>query len=160
MPDAGASEFSCRLRAAAVCLRGGRVLLVRHHPEGVAEPYWVPPGGGVRLGETLVDAALRELEEETGYAGEVAGVFGAREVFKQAGTVHEVFLRVGLAEDAPEAPSSPVEHVLKEARWLAPKDLAGATVYPGAARDWLADPDAHTTPLDRLLMPPVYVRGR
>jgi len=160
MPSSESSEFACRLRAGAVCLRRGRVLLVRHHPTGVGEPYWVPPGGGVGPGETLVDAALRELEEETGYAGEVEGVFGAREVFKQAGTVYEVFLRVGLAEDAPEAPSSPVEHVLKEARWLAPRDLAGATVYPEAVRDWLADPDEHTTPRGRLLMPPVHVRGR
>jgi 8-oxo-dGTP diphosphatase len=46
-------------------LDGDRVLLVqRARPPQVGR--WTVPGGGVELGETLEEAALRELGEETG----------------------------------------------------------------------------------------------
>lgn len=47
-----------------VVVRDGRVLLIRR---GKAPLYgrWVVPGGTVELGETLEEALVREMEEET-----------------------------------------------------------------------------------------------
>lgn len=43
----------------------GRILLARHEkPDGAQ--VWLLPGGGVRVGESLLAALRRELEEETG----------------------------------------------------------------------------------------------
>jgi ADP-ribose pyrophosphatase YjhB (NUDIX family) len=42
----------------------GRILLLRH--EKAAGDVWLLPGGGVRVGESLVRALTRELSEETG----------------------------------------------------------------------------------------------
>ena len=47
------------------------VLLVEHagihaDDEGHAEPFWIPPSGGVDFGESLAEAVCREAEEETG----------------------------------------------------------------------------------------------
>lgn len=51
----------------------GAVLLVRYHDPEPIDPrkhepqtYWVPPGGGVDDEESFEQAAIRELEEETG----------------------------------------------------------------------------------------------
>jgi 8-oxo-dGTP diphosphatase len=156
--DGSPREFTCRLRGAAVCMRDQRVLLVRHERPNAPAPYWVPPGGGVWPGETLQAAALRELEEETGYRGQVGGVFGVREVFKPAGTVLEAFFDVRLdAEEAARPPSCPAGKVLKEARWFSAAELAEVVVYPEVVAEWLADRERHTVPVGALLMPPVTV---
>lgn len=56
-----------RTRAVAVVLRGEE-LLVMHRRRGDRE-YAVLPGGGIEEGESVQDAVLRELREETGLRG-------------------------------------------------------------------------------------------
>ena len=56
-----------------VVLRGDRVLLVRRGtPPGLGE--WSLPGGAQQLGETVYEAARREVLEETGLEVEVLGM--------------------------------------------------------------------------------------
>ncbi|HET9545393.1 MAG TPA: NUDIX domain-containing protein, partial [Gaiellaceae bacterium] len=55
-----------RIRVSALLRREGRILLCRHEKPG--REYWLLPGGGVNLGESLADALQRELTEEVGIA--------------------------------------------------------------------------------------------
>jgi ADP-ribose pyrophosphatase YjhB (NUDIX family) len=56
---------SPRVGVGAIVLHGGRVLLVRRG-QPPALGLWSVPGGLVDLGETTVEAARREVEEECG----------------------------------------------------------------------------------------------
>jgi ADP-ribose pyrophosphatase YjhB (NUDIX family) len=58
-----------------VVVKDGKILLVkRGYPP--REGMWAIPGGVIEVGETVVEAAVRELEEETGIRAEPMGVVG------------------------------------------------------------------------------------
>lgn len=47
-----------------------------------AHPFWMPPGGGVQLGETLIEAVQREVLEETGLQVAVGDLWYISEYIK------------------------------------------------------------------------------
>lgn len=68
-----------------VCLRDDSVLLIRRGtPPRQGE--WSLPGGRIEPGERAMDAALRELREETGVEAEITGLIDVVDgLFPEAG---------------------------------------------------------------------------
>ncbi|WP_210204580.1 NUDIX hydrolase [Microvirga sp. 17 mud 1-3] len=63
----------------AVVLRGDHVLLVRRaNPPDAG--LWGFPGGKIEYGETVADAALRELQEETAIAAQAGEVLATLDI--------------------------------------------------------------------------------
>ena len=112
----------------------GRLLVVlrRHEP---AAGTWSIPGGRVAAGESLVDAVVREVREETGLDVRVTGAVGVVERAAPGGgryVIHDFaaevvggHLRAG--DDAADV------------RWVGPDELIALPTPPGmveALREW------------------------
>jgi len=114
-----------------VVVRDGRVLLIRR---GKAPLYgrWVVPGGTVELGETLEEALVREMEEETSLRVEpieVLTVFDRIERDGERVVYHYVivdYLCRWLSGEA-KAGSDALD-----AAWATPEQLAGYDLPPKA----------------------------
>ena len=63
----------------AVIVEDGRLLLVRRG-RGAYQDYWAVPGGRQRRGETMREAVIREVGEETGLTVDVREVVWAGDI--------------------------------------------------------------------------------
>ncbi len=72
--DPQAPKPTSRKPSASVLVRdqAGRVVLLQRSDSGL----WTIPTGGVKKGETVPEAAVRECQEETGLQVEITGIVG------------------------------------------------------------------------------------
>ncbi len=55
-----------RVRSCGLIILDHQVLLVKQNVPTRDYPVWIPPGGGVKPGESAAEALIRECREETG----------------------------------------------------------------------------------------------
>ena len=119
------------LAVSSAIIRDGRVLIVRR-----ARPplLYTVPGGLVETGETLREAVLREVEEETGLKIEPVELAGYREVIMPgaAGGTERHFVVLCFASRW-IAGEVVLNDELSEAHWLEPSALAGFETTEGLA---------------------------
>jgi ADP-ribose pyrophosphatase len=87
--------------AVAIALRDetGRVLLVRQQRFIVDRDVWALPSGGIEVGESFEEAAIRELEEETGMrAGAVSHLISFYPSYGVSNQVFHCFVADGAEE--------------------------------------------------------------
>ncbi|OQX22179.1 MAG: NUDIX hydrolase [Desulfobacteraceae bacterium IS3] len=130
VPSTSASIYPDRPRAAAgaIVFKENRVLLVlRGQPP--AEKMWAVPGGSVELGETLQQAAEREVYEETGIviqAGEPVFTFDSI-VRDDSGQIQFHYVIVDLIADYVSGEPKAGDDAL-DARWVSAQEMKSLNV--------------------------------
>jgi ADP-ribose pyrophosphatase YjhB (NUDIX family) len=120
------------LAASAAVIRDGRVLIVRRGGT-FGRGIYTLPGGVVEAGETLTDAVIREVQEETQVAIEPVALAGYREMIMRDddGKTSRHFVIVCFA--ARWIAGEPVPDVteIAEAAWRLPAELDGLKTTEG-----------------------------
>ena len=123
-----------RVAVGAVVFKDECVLLVRRG-QPPAEDLWAIPGGSVEIGETLQEAAEREILEETGIqirALKPIYTFDAIDRDK-AGKVRFHYVIVDLAADYVRGEPKPGDDAL-EARWVSATEIKYLEVSPATLK--------------------------
>jgi len=78
-----------KVGSAVIVENDGKILLGLRNKEN-AYGFWVIPGGGVEFGETIHDAAIREIKEETNLDIEILKLVCFKEVINLPEKYHTV----------------------------------------------------------------------
>ncbi len=121
------------LAVSAAIFRDGRVLIVRR-AQPQAHGLYTLPGGGVELGETLEQAVIREVREETALDIEPLKPAGYRQIIARdaAGLVERHFVILPFAARWISGEVA-LNDELADAKWLLPSELAGLKTTEGLA---------------------------
>jgi 8-oxo-dGTP diphosphatase len=122
------------LAVSAAIIRDGHVLVARR-ARGASTGVFTMPGGVVEAGETLHQAIMREVMEETGIVIEPVALAGEREFITRdaTGRVARHFVILCFACRWISGEGVPLLEELSELRWLRPAALAGLQTTEGLA---------------------------
>ena len=121
------------LAVSAAIFRNGKVLVVRRARKPALNLYTLP-GGAVEAGETLVEAAIREVREETSLSIEPVALAGHREVIARddEGKVERHFVILCFASRW-LAGEPVLSDELDNSRWVDPSELGNYRTTDGLA---------------------------
>jgi 8-oxo-dGTP diphosphatase len=122
------------LAVSAAIFRDGRVLIVRR-ARPPAHGLYTLPGGGVELGETLEQAVIREVREETALDIVPVDLVGFRQAIARDtdGRVERHFVILPFAARW-IAGEIALNEELSDAHWLEPAELSGLKTTEGLAQ--------------------------
>src|SRR3989344_6107959 len=129
-----------RIRAVAILIKDNKVLLIHRKNE---KEYFVFPGGGVENRETVEQAVVRELKEETTINVKIDRLL-YHHIYDND-TEHFFFLcdyisgEAKLADDSPEKEEMLGGKEFFNPTWVEIKELRNSLLYPLEIRDLLLE---------------------
>ncbi|HTO55291.1 MAG TPA: NUDIX hydrolase [Myxococcota bacterium] len=116
------------IRAAGALLwkrgpEGRRLALIRRSTHG---DTWSLPKGKLKRGESWLQGAVREVEEETACRGKVVGVAGTVAYLVKGVPKVVVFLEMKVRREAEFVPSEEID----ELRWCSPRQARRMLAHP------------------------------
>ena len=124
-------QNSIRIRTCLAVVNDGKILLVPHYDTDRGPVQWNIPGGKVNFEESIQQAAVREIFEETGLHAKVDRLLDVSEVFLPEKPWHSVtitFLGQIIDGNLQAEPAHPYGHKLP--RWFTVEELEGLSYHP------------------------------
>ena len=134
-------EREHRISVGAIVIQEDHVLLVRY--DGAAgTSYLVGPGGGVLGNESIHQAAVREVREETGLEVSPQKVIFVEDLLSQRHRIVKIWFLCNLIGGQLTNTEGALEEGITDAAWYRRDELLNEVVYPPEllSYDWEAFP--------------------
>lgn len=121
-------------------LKDNQVLLMHRFKNG--KEYWTFPGGGVEDGETIEEAVLRELKEETSLPTETERLLYIHHYEKSDQYYYlckYISGKPALGDAVEKERMEKRESVIYQPEWVDVEKVTNLLVYPLEIRDWLLE---------------------
>ena len=129
-----------RIRAVGILIKNNKVLLIHRKNE---KEYWVFPGGGVEEKESIEEAIIRELQEETSIVIKINKLLyhhiydnNTEQFFYLCDYISG---EPRLAEDSPEKIETLEGKDFFDPLWFSIGELKSILLYPLEIRDWFLE---------------------
>jgi 8-oxo-dGTP diphosphatase len=124
-----------RISAGAIIIENDRLLLVRTNNAREGN-YLVAPGGGVIDDESIYEAAIREVREETGLTVQPIKILFVEDLLSRQHRISKIWFLCqyigGQLKNTPEA----LEEGICEIGWYSREQLQNKAVYPTGLMDY------------------------
>ena len=124
-------QNSIRVRACLAVMNEGKILLVPHYDTDKGPIQWNIPGGRVKFEESIQQAAIREILEETGFNAKIGRLLDVSEVLLPDKPWHSVTITfLGQVIDGKIQAEQGHPYGEKTPKWFTFEELEGLSYHP------------------------------
>ena len=138
MTVAGSVRNKVRVRVNGLLVEEDSLLMVQLLSPVAGELIWMPPGGGLRFGESLTDALRREIREETGIETDPGPLWYMHEVITDDIHAIEFYFLCrrlgGVMRKGSDPEYSPNDQIIRDVAFLRFEDLVRSDIHPAYLR--------------------------
>ncbi|MFH1589021.1 MAG: NUDIX hydrolase [archaeon] len=134
-----------KISTGVLIFKNKKLLLIKHVNPKTGYTWWVPPGGGIKGAESIFEAALREVWEETGTKVELDRIVYLRQLIyrEQEQNVLTIYLLAKNLKGSFTLDNIKChgmdEHYIKEIKFFDKKEIQKINVFPKELRTILWD---------------------
>ena len=120
-----------RIAAGGLIFKGDKVLLVRYR-ERNGDTYLVAPGGGLEQNENILQAIIREVQEETGITVQPKRVVIIEDLLTSRYKMIKLWMVCDFVAGEVHPTQAAETEGISEAAWFTKEQLANEVVYPAS----------------------------